>query len=79
MIFGGNSAVGGVIAKRAGVARVTAARFASAAQNLKKNEDGSVDLYVGPKAPEGWRTTGSRRSRRRRGLREPGAYSIGLP
>ncbi|MCY1377510.1 hypothetical protein D9M68_783440 [compost metagenome] len=55
------------------------ARFASAAQNLKKNEDGSVDLYVGPKAPEGWRTTGSRRSRRRRGLREPGAYSIGLP
>jgi hypothetical protein len=23
---------------------------------LRKNDDGSVDLYVGPKAPSGWET-----------------------
>ena len=32
---------------------------------MKKNADGSVTLYVGPKAPKGLRTTGSRRRARR--------------
>jgi len=26
----------------------------SRTEGLKKNDDGSVDLYIGPKAPNGW-------------------------
>ncbi len=33
---------------------------------MKVNDDGSVDIYVGPKAPEGWNPTGFRRWTRSR-------------
>ena len=46
------------------IRNVDRASRASNNSEVKKNADGSVDLYLGPQAPAGKETTGSRPIRR---------------